>query len=116
MSKLRKLLGARIKELRKSLGLSQEELGEKTGLHYTYIGGVERGERNISLENIEKIATGLDVSVVELFPSVAGRKIASEKDVLREEILSLLYDCDTEELKLFLAILLDIKKWRDSKG
>jgi transcriptional regulator with XRE-family HTH domain len=56
-----------LKEIRKSNGVSQEKLAELCGLHRTYIGAVERGERNISLQNVEKIATALCVDVVELF-------------------------------------------------
>lgn len=47
--------------------MSQEKLAEKSGLHNTYIGQIERGEKNASLETIEKLANGLDISVGELF-------------------------------------------------
>ncbi|MFQ5901696.1 MAG: helix-turn-helix domain-containing protein [Thermodesulfobacteriota bacterium] len=56
-----KRFGIRIKELRKTKNLTQEELGLKTGLNYKYIGAVERGERNLSLNSIKKIADGLQV-------------------------------------------------------
>ena len=56
-----------LKEIRKSKGVSQEKLAELCGLHRTYIGAVERGERNISLQNVEKIAAALCGDVVELF-------------------------------------------------
>ncbi|QSR27259.1 transcriptional regulator [Nocardioides aromaticivorans] len=56
----RRAFGERVRELRKPLGLSQEELGHRAGLDRTYIGGVERGERNISLDNIWKIAEALE--------------------------------------------------------
>lgn len=48
--------------MRKELGWTQEELGHRAGLHPTYIGDVERGERNVSLENILNIATSLEVT------------------------------------------------------
>jgi len=48
--------------VRKELGWTQEELGHRAGLHPTYIGDVERGERNVSLENILNIATSLEVT------------------------------------------------------
>ena len=59
--------GQRMRQLRTDKGLSQEALAHICQLDRTYIGGVERGERNVSLVNIEKIATALDVPVRELF-------------------------------------------------
>jgi transcriptional regulator with XRE-family HTH domain len=53
--------GKRVRELRKKKGLSQETLALEAGLDGSYVGGVERGERNISLENIEKLASALGV-------------------------------------------------------
>jgi transcriptional regulator with XRE-family HTH domain len=58
--------GNRLRECRKILGLSQEELAHACSLDRTYIGGVERGERNISLLNINKIACALHLSPSEL--------------------------------------------------
>lgn len=60
-------VGNRIRELRKAKGWTQEQLAEAAGLHYSYIGGVERGDRNISLETLEKIIEGLQVAASEIF-------------------------------------------------
>ena len=62
-----KAFGARIRELRNERDWSQEKLAELTGFHRTYIGMVERGERNIGLKNIEVFATSFDVGIQELF-------------------------------------------------
>lgn len=59
--------GHRVREIRKERGLSQEHLADNAGLDRTYIGGVERGERNISLFNIHRIAHALDVTLSDLF-------------------------------------------------
>ena len=59
--------GARVRQLRNGRGWSQEELADRAGLHRTYIGSIERGEQNISLLNIEKLAATLGVSLAELF-------------------------------------------------
>lgn len=59
--------GERVRDLRKERGLSQEQLAFKADLHRTYIGMIERAEKNITLINIEKIAIALEVSVAELF-------------------------------------------------
>lgn len=58
-----KKFGSQVRKLRIEQGLSQEVLAQKAGLHRTYIGGIERGERNISLENIQKIATALSLKI-----------------------------------------------------
>ena len=63
---LRAVFGRRVRELRLGLKLSQEELAERADLHRNYIGGIERGERNVSLVNIEKIAKALGISLLEL--------------------------------------------------
>ncbi|MEK8211282.1 helix-turn-helix domain-containing protein [Paenibacillus sp. FSL L8-0463] len=60
-------VGNRIRELRKAKGWTQEQLAEAASLHYSYIGGVERGDRNISLETLEKIIAAFDVPAIELF-------------------------------------------------
>ncbi|WP_315792018.1 helix-turn-helix transcriptional regulator [Fischerella sp. JS2] len=52
-------------------GLSQEELAEKAGLHRTYIGMIERAEKNITLINIEKVAKALEMSVEELLRGIS---------------------------------------------
>lgn len=56
-----KIIGDNIRSHRKRIGISQEELGAIAGLDRTYVGGVERGERNISAINIEKIAKALKI-------------------------------------------------------
>lgn len=61
------LFGRRLKELRQQQGLSQEELAFRAGLHRTYVGGIERGERNLTLKNIQRLADALGVDIKALF-------------------------------------------------
>jgi transcriptional regulator with XRE-family HTH domain len=70
MSKKTKILvtfGEIVREKRKERGLSQEDLAHKADLHRTYIGMIERAEKNITLENINKIAKALETPISELF-------------------------------------------------
>ena len=60
--------GEKLRKLRKERGISQEELAARAGLHRTYVSSVERGERNVSLETIDKLARGLGLPMGDLMP------------------------------------------------
>jgi transcriptional regulator with XRE-family HTH domain len=64
---IKKIFGVRVRALRSEKGWSQEDFAFECGLHRTYIGAVERGERNVSLENIKKIADTFKIDIAELF-------------------------------------------------
>lgn len=74
MSEIAKSVGQRIRNYRTQQGLSQEKLAELSGCHPTYIGQLERGEKNATLESIEKIATALNVSLSKLFEKLGGQE------------------------------------------
>ncbi len=59
--------GKKVREERMRLGLSQEELATRAGVHRTYIGMIERAEKNITLENINKIAKALEIRIADFF-------------------------------------------------
>lgn len=67
LRQIRKLFGGRVRALRKAKGYSQEGFADECGLHRTYIGAVERGERNVSVDNIARIADALKEGVGGLF-------------------------------------------------
>lgn len=66
MPTLREILANNIKQTRQALHISQEDLADLCGLHRTYISDIERSNRNVSIDNIEKIAKALNVSPAEL--------------------------------------------------
>jgi transcriptional regulator with XRE-family HTH domain len=62
----RQRLATNLRVRRKQRGISQERLADLAGLHRTYVGSIERGERNVSIDNIERLAVALGLEVVEL--------------------------------------------------
>ncbi|HBU83666.1 MULTISPECIES: helix-turn-helix domain-containing protein [Paenibacillus] len=103
-------VGNRIRELRKAKGWTQEQLAEAAGLHYSYIGGVERGDRNISLETLEKIINGFQVPAEEIF------KFQEESEYKRalDEHITLISGKSSDEIasltKINKEILMTIEK------
>lgn len=65
---IRQLFGQRLRTIRKGKGLTQEELADKAGLHFTYVGQIERGLRNPSLINLHKLAKALKITGGDLLP------------------------------------------------
>ena len=63
---LQKVVGRNLRRYRKERGLSQEKFADLVGVHRTYMGGLERGERNLTLRSVEKIAEALDTEVIRL--------------------------------------------------
>lgn len=70
MDDVRIRFGKAVRRQRNKLGVSQEEFADLCGLDRTYIGGIERGERNVALRNIERIAIALKLSMSQLFRGV----------------------------------------------
>jgi transcriptional regulator with XRE-family HTH domain len=66
MAEINKQVGARIRKIRLTKGLSQEELAFEADLHRAYIGQIERGEKNIGVQNLQKIATALKIRISKL--------------------------------------------------
>lgn len=113
---LLKLIGERIRQLRKAKKLTQEELAEKAGVNASYMGTVERGERNISIETLEKIIQGLDVSPAEFFQfhDLENDQMINENGKLLEMLKSMLYKRPLEENRLIYRIVKDIVTTLDS--
>ncbi|WP_310551108.1 helix-turn-helix domain-containing protein [Paenibacillus glufosinatiresistens] len=101
-----KKIGQRIRDLRKQKGLSQEQLAEKAGFHFSYIGGVERAEKNITLVNLLKIADALDVQIMDLFMYTKYQQSAlNEKDELLNQIFQTLVSLKKRDLRKVQVML-----------
>ena len=105
MSDIAKIIGQRIRNYRTQKGLSQEKLAELAGCHPTYIGQLERGEKNATLESVEKIASAMDISLSELFDKLGksgGNNIeakcydlvASKNEAEQKQLYKMLQEMD----------------------
>ncbi len=73
-SKIQAAFGNHLRKIRGNVGISQEKLAEIAGLHRTYVSSVERGERNVSLETIERLAIALGCTMASLLPDFEKSK------------------------------------------
>lgn len=105
MSEIAKIIGQRVRNYRTEKGLSQEKLAEMSGCHPTYIGQVERGEKNATLESIEKITSAMGVSLSKLFekmgednsdsiPMKCYELVASKSKAEQEHLYKMLVEMD----------------------
>lgn len=101
-------LGKKIKEERLRKGYTQEELGEKVESTGAYIGQIERGERNASMEKIILIAETLNVSIDYL----TGNICINESNQIDEKIVKVLKDATNEQKKMMIDILTIIKRYK----
>lgn len=83
-SEITKEFGLVVRERRIALKLSQEELAFRAGLHRTYIGMIERGEKNITIENMEKLSAAIELSLSALFHRIERKK--DESDISRPRV------------------------------
>lgn len=112
MADLKREFGARVRFLRQRAGLSQEKLAGKAGLHTTYISGVERGEYNVSLQNIAKLARALDTPIPELFSGETAPATPSEAERLRTHILKVLQRQGVAKLRTISNVVKELTKGR----
>lgn len=105
MDSLAKIIGQRIRNYRTVKKLSQEKLAELCGCHPTYVGQIERGEKNATLESIAKISSALDVPLSQLFEKLGGNCtdtvalkcyefVASKSDTEQEQLYKMLLEMD----------------------
>ena len=110
MSDLAKIVGQRIRNYRTQLGLSQEKLAELSGCHPTYIGQLERGEKNATLESIDKVASSLKISLSKLFENLGGES-TNERNIPLE-CYKFLLTKSQEEQEQIIKILIEMDKYK----
>jgi len=107
MNTITQAIGMRIRTYRQQYGLTQEELAEKSSLHNTYIGQIERGEKNVTINSLEKILTALDISFAEFFSHFDYDQAASKTDPsqIASQCYDLIHQCTPEKQKQLYHIL-----------
>lgn len=112
MDSISTIIGARIRSYRKSLNLSQESLAEMSDIHPTYLGQIERGEKNATIEIIQRISAALHVPLSTLF-----NNLSSEDSTIvaypQDRILQLLSDLNAEEQNTIYEMIISALKLKD---
>ncbi len=101
---VKKIFGATVCDWRNQLGISQEELAERADLHRTYVSDIERGSRNVSLQNIVKLACALEISVATLFPQseLLGEKAGASQSNGKNMVEVLFVEDNPDDVELTL--------------
>lgn len=110
MSNITRILGQRIRNYRTANGLSQEKLAELSGCHPTYIGQIERGEKNATVESIEKIAVALKISLSKLFENLGAAEDKTSNVPL--ECYEFILAKTKEEQEHIYRILLEMDEYK----
>lgn len=111
MSEIAKTVGQRIRSYRLQLGFSQEKVAELSGCHPTYIGQVERGEKNATLESIEKIAAAIEVPLSKLFDKIGSTP--DDSTDIPAKCYELLLTKNKSEQEQIYRIILELDKYKD---
>ncbi len=111
MSDIVKTIGERLRIYRQRRGYSQAQLAEKANVHPTYIGQLERGEKNATIESIKKVAAALNLPLETLFAKIRIKN--SEKEVA-EKCYELILTRPKKEQEQLLDLLTRITKYKDA--
>lgn len=112
---LRKLMGQRIRQLRKSKGWTQQQLAERSQMDYKYLGGIERGERNVTIDNLEKIASGFGVEAHQLFLFSAPARVEPAEQVTQAKIQDLMRCTSAGRKQLMWRVLRELAVWEEER-
>ena len=111
--KLRHIIGERIKNKRKEKGWTQEQLAEKTGMHPTYVGKMERGDKSATLDSLEKVVNALDLSYVELFKDIQPSSDEFSKNHVLHQIINRLNMKSLDDQKAALSLIDFMFQWKE---
>lgn len=111
MSDLAKIVGQRIRNYRNQRGISQEKLAELSDYHPTYIGQLERGEKNATLESINKVCMALKVPISQLLENLGGEENRQERVPLA--CYELLLSKSKDEQDHIFKILLELDEYKN---
>ena len=114
MNEIGKIIGERIRQLRNRLGWSQEELAHRANINRTYIGELERGEKNTTISSLSKVASALEITLEELFRYVQPSTEGKENNVL-PALINKLNALSFEEQKAMLDLFEFLKHWKEFK-
>lgn len=112
MGHLKTIIGDRIRNLRKDRGLNQEELAHRANVHFTYIGKLERGELNVTIESLDNVMKALDVPLDDLFRFIHPSK-EGQNDHTLSQIINLLQSRSIEDQKKALHLLQFVLEWKE---
>ncbi len=110
MAQILELVGKRIRQIRKARGLSQEALAEKCGFNFSYIGGIERAEKNVSLINLSKIADALEVGIHQFFVFSHKQENLTDKEQALIDLSFILLDYDISTIEMVKNVVQEILK------
>jgi transcriptional regulator with XRE-family HTH domain len=109
MTKLRNLVGDRVRDIRKSKGLTQQKLAELSNLDDAYIGSVERGERNFSIDSLEKIVVALKVQPSEFFQNYDKQnEIEAAQRAAVDEYMVAISDLSIKQIEAMMRIVKEV--------
>ena len=101
-------IGQRLRTYRQRMNLTQEELAERADLHYTYIGQVERGEKNLTITSLEKITRSLKISFSDLFKDI--EEYVDSPDDVALKCYRIIRDKEPQSQRHYYNILMEIEK------
>lgn len=112
MEDIVKVVGERIRTFRKERGLSQEELAHHASLHTTYIGQLERGEKNATIESLYKVTNALGITLEELFHNTQTGSKTISLEIM--QIVNLLENKSKKDQRTILEFLELLVTWKDN--